>query len=499
MSWQAKLAGAARRDSAIFARVWRQGIVPGPHQYEMAQRVDDSDIQYQADFWPRDHGKSEVFCVAYPLRRVCEDPDARVLIVQKTATEAEKTLGVIKWELEHNQDLKSYYRQHWLDLVGVPDICNAGGTLALERKEGAWQQRRIYVKRNRRGKDPTVEAVGVGGAITGGHFDVIILDDVEDDENTRTDDRVASMVDWFTGTIMQLREPNTKMVVVGTLKTLKPDIYRLVRENPLWDCRVESAITSHKLADLEWDTQYDEEGRVVGVDVRTPDVDVLWPSKWDLKTLLLEMLASPRRSVWVREKLNDLTVLAGRVFKREWFHYVEPSRVPYFVRKLQAWDTSYGEGQSAWSVCVTLGLGHDNKVYVSRVYRARLEFPELVDAMRREFQRERPEKIVIEDRVSGRSALQTLERETLLPVVRVSPGREDKAARAEAVTPYYESGRVVHVLGGDWLDTFEDELVLFPEGEYDDQVDALVYGVLDLIGRGRTLEVGPSPVFEWRG
>ena len=63
--------------------------MPGPHQYEMARRVDDPRIQYQADFWPRDHGKSEIFCISYPLRRVCEDPDVRILIVQKAATEAD--------------------------------------------------------------------------------------------------------------------------------------------------------------------------------------------------------------------------------------------------------------------------------------------------------------------------------------------------------------------------------------------------------------------------
>jgi hypothetical protein len=32
------------------------------------------------------------------------------------------------------------------------------------------------------------------------------------------------------------------------------------------------------------------------------------------------------------------------------------------------------------------------------------------------------------------------------------------------------------------LDVFEDELVLFPESENDDQVDALVYAVMRLFG-----------------
>jgi len=243
------------------------------------------------------------------------------------------------------------------------------------KKEGAWQQRRIYVKRSRRGKDPTIESVGVGGAITGGHFDVIILDDVEDDENTRTEERVDGLVNWFTGTIMQLREPHTKIIVVGTLKTLKPDIYKLVRENPAWDCQVVSAITSHTLSEIEYEPVYHEEtGRLVDVTIRTEGVTTLWPAKWDLRTLLMEMLASPRRSIWIREKLNDLHALAGKMFKRQWFHYEEPERLPRLVKTVQAWDTSYGEGKSNFSVCVTAALSADNRVYVLRVRRERLEF-----------------------------------------------------------------------------------------------------------------------------
>ena len=480
-----KLKGAARRNSAIFAKVWRRGMDPGPHQYEMAARVDDEEIQYQGDFWPRDHGKSEIFCIAYPLRRLCEDPDIRILIVQKTATEAEKTLTVIKTELEKNQALKSYYARYWEHLVGERDISNATGAIDREgRKESAWQRRRIYVKRKRRGKDPTVEAVGVGGAITGGHFDVIILDDVEDDENTKTPDRLERLREWFSGTIMQLREPHTKMVVVGTLKTSAKDIYNFILENPSWNCRVVSAILSHQLEEIDYEPVYDDEGVVVDVEVRTPDVKTLWPARWDIRALLLDMLASIR-SIWIREKLNDLTALAGKVFKREWFSYVEREALPAtFEQVIQSWDTAFEEHQAAdWSVCLTLGL-FLGKVYVLDVFRAKLEFPELVAAMKSQYARWRPLEVLVEKKASGRSARQVLERETLIPLIPVDPGSQNKVERARPVTPFYESGRVVHVAGTAWLDTFEDELTLFPEAAHDDQVDAVTYGISRLLATG---------------
>lgn len=479
-----KLKGAARRNSAIFARVWREGIRPGTHQYQMARRVDDEGLHYQADFWPRDHGKTEIFCIAYPLRRICEDPDVRILIVQKTATEAEKTLGVIKQELESNGPLKRYYAGHWLTTTGHGDISNATGTVEREgRREGAWQRRRIYVKRTRRGKDPTVEAVGVGGAITGGHFDVIILDDVEEDENTRTAERLRWLLSWFSGTILQLREPHTKAIVVGTLKTAAKDIYNSLLENPMWSCKVVSAILSHELDEIEYEPVTDEEsGVIVGVEVKTPGVRTLWPAKWSIEALLLDMLASSVRSIWIREKLNDLRALAGKIFRRVWFRYCDYSELPLtFERIIQIWDTAFEEDESAnWSVCGTLGLA-GGTTYVVDVFRERLAFPRLIPAVKEQYKKWQPERILIEDKASGKSAIQVLQVETTLPVVGVSPGGLDKQDRARMVTVYFETGRVVFVATTTWLDVFEDELVLFPEGAFDDQVDMLVYGLLELM------------------
>ncbi len=494
-----KLKAAGRRNTAIFARVWREGVTPGPHQYDMARRIDDERLRYQADFWPRDHGKSEIFCIAYPLRRICEDPNIRILIVQKTATEAEKTLSVIKTELERNATLKTYYTTHWQRTVGQRDISNATGVVEREgQREGAWQQRRIYVKRARKGKDPTVEAVGVGGAITGGHFDVIILDDVEDDENTRTPDRLKWLVNWFNGTILQLREPHTKMVVVGTLKTAARDIYNSVRQNPMWSCKVVPAILSHRLDEIEYAPVWDDEtGTIVDVTVKTADVRTLWPAKWDIKALLLDMLASSARSVWIREKLNDLTALAGKVFRREWFRYYERVETDFLERIIQVWDTAFDDDADAdFSACVTLGL-RQGRVYVLDVFRAKLIFPSLVPTMRAMYQRWRPERVLIEQKASGKSAIQVIQLETTLPAVAVDPQGHDKVSRAQTTTVYFETGRVLFPERALWLDVFEDELVMFPEAANDDQVDGVVYGVLELMVTGDSSMSGNMT--EYRG
>jgi predicted phage terminase large subunit-like protein len=263
------------------------------------------------------------------------------------------------------------------------------------------------------------------------------------------------------------------------LKTSGPDIYNAVLKNPIWSCQVVSSILSHELDDIEYEAIHNEAGQLVDVRVKTPDVKVLWPARWPINALIFDMLASLSRSIWIREKLNDLRALAGKVLKRSWFRYFDELPVG-FEDVIQVWDTAWEEQEDAdWSVGLTLGL-KAGRAFVLDVFRERLETPELLEAVRAQYKRWKPREILIEDKASGKSALQVLKRETGLPVVGVSPEGKDKVARARAITPYYESGRVLHRTGAAWLDAFEDELVLFPEGPHDDQVDALVYGLLRL-------------------
>jgi predicted phage terminase large subunit-like protein len=55
--------------------------------------------------------------------------------------------------------------------------------------------------------------------------------------------------------------------------------------------------------------------------------------------------------------------------------------------------------------------------------------------------------------------------------------REDKVVRVAYALPIFHSGRV-HILNreghNDWVEPYTNELVSFPHGRYDDQVDSLV-------------------------
>jgi hypothetical protein len=66
-------------------------------------------------------------------------------------------------------------------------------------------------------------------------------------------------------------------------------------------------------------------------------------------------------------------------------------------------------------------------------------------------------------------------RQTDLPAVAVHPDR-DKVTRARTLAARYEGGKVFHLHSAPGLADFEEELVAFPNGRHDDQVDAAVFG-----------------------
>ena len=87
----------------------------------------------------------------------------------------------------------------------------------------------------------------------------------------------------------------------------------------------------------------------------------------------------------------------------------------------------------------------------------------------------------IEDKASGQSIIQELKRESGMSVI---PYKivNDKVARVNAILPLIEGGRVFLPQVSPWLDSFVDEAVTFPNGNHDDQVDALSI-TLDVLSR----------------
>ena len=79
--------------------------------------------------------------------------------------------------------------------------------------------------------------------------------------------------------------------------------------------------------------------------------------------------------------------------------------------------------------------------------------------------------LLIEDKGSGMSLIQDLRRSGTYPIA-IKPNA-DKVIRANAHTAKIEAGAVLVPQHAPWLEDFRREILAFPKGRHNDQIDAL--------------------------
>lgn len=76
--------------------------------------------------------------------------------------------------------------------------------------------RKWNVKDKILGNGARITTTGVGGAVRGGHPDLIVCDDILDKSNSGTDYQRKKLQSWYTETVIPMAKPSTRIIVVGT-------------------------------------------------------------------------------------------------------------------------------------------------------------------------------------------------------------------------------------------------------------------------------------------
>jgi len=185
-----------------------------------------------------------------------------------------------------------------------------------------------------------------------------------------------------------------------------------------------------------------------------------------------------------QEHLAEFVDLSNNIFRREWWRYYQETPVTYGC--IQSWDTAFKKGAEAdYSVCTTWGLTKNAYVLLD-LWRGQVEFPELRRQVQALYAKHKPYAVIVEDKASGQSLIQELQRETAMPIFPTKVD-SDKITRANAVTPMIESGRVLLPSKAPWLADFLEEMTAFPSGEHDDIVDSVAHALNYL----RNSAIGP--------
>lgn len=308
-------------------------------------------------------------------------------------------------------------------------------------------------------------AVGVGSAITGRGADCAIIDDpIKDAAEADSALQRHNIIEWYKTTLYTRLMPNASMVVVQT-RWHENDLAGYIIANKVEPWTV---ISLPALAE-----ENDVLGRKVG--------EALWPEAFGVPELLrTRQLEGPRHwnALFQQRPSSD----QGNIIKREWWvpwMELDPPKMEYII---QAYDTANAEGKdndftavSTWGVFRIDGIPN---VMLISVYNKKRDY----QMMRREvthlYNHYQPDQAVCEYKQSGITLVQDLQRAGI-PILKFTPD-SDKVARAHAVVPFFESGRVHYPQGKWWAEAMVDQCASFPFGKHDDMVDTMTLALLRL-------------------
>ena len=309
-------------------------------------------------------------------------------------------------------------------------------------------------------------ATSVGGTLTGRGANYLIIDDPHKPEEAVSDARRQTGVDWFNHTLRsRLNSQNDGCIIVIMQRLHEDDLVGHITEQGGWEVLSFPAIAeedeSYTVNTLHGERTYQ---RKVG--------EALHPERQSLESLA-EMRSQIGEYNFAGQYQQRPSPLGGGMIKQEWFKEYLPSELPdKFDMTIQSWDTANKATElSDYSVCTTWGI-RKNDMFLLDVHRAKLEYPALKRAVHAHAERYRPNTIIIEDKVSGMSLIQEL-REERLHGVTAFQSNLDKIMRMHSASSSLEGGLIHLPEKADWRGVFLQEVVTFPRGRHDDQVDSM--------------------------
>lgn len=305
-----------------------------------------------------------------------------------------------------------------------------------------------------------------GGALTGRGGDIIIVDDPMKASDAQSDARRHGVTEWFQGTLLsRLNDKRTGAIIVVMQRLHVDDLAgKLIATGDWTHLNLPAIAPGEEMVEVGENRFH---RRAAG--------EALHPSREPL-----DVLDQLRREMgshdFSAQYLQEPVPAAGNLIKREWFGYydVAPEReLP--GQLIQSWDFAVSDGDGAdYTVAITAWV-RGQQICILDVFRARIDYPEQKRKFIELARHWKPDLIIVEKAANGAPLLSDL-RQLNLPGVRTPVGITPKGSKIERLSvnsSRIEAGDVLLPRSARWLDEFITEVIAFPKGMHDDQVDAL--------------------------
>lgn len=312
-----------------------------------------------------------------------------------------------------------------------------------------------------------VNMTSVEGTLTGRGSDIIIVDDPIKPGDVQSEAERKRVNEWFSNTLFsRLNDKKTGRIVVAMQRLHEDDVTGYLTASPDHGWTV---LKVPAIADL--DTLHPVLGKAAPY-VRAAG-SVIDPDREDHETLA-QLQRDLGSLVFSAQYQQEPLPREGNLVKTAWFRTYSTEKLDWsFDAVVASWDTASAANENNdFSVGSVFGV-KDDRYYLLRVYRERLEYPALRRRIQEVSRRHGVGRVLLEWADSGRNLFSDLAELDIRSRYRVMKPRGSKEDRLAACSAIIEDGRVYLPVSADWLAPFLSEVTGFPNARHDDQVDSL--------------------------
>jgi hypothetical protein len=338
-------------------------------------------------------------------------------------------------------------------------------------------------------------SVGINGGIVGHRANFLVWDDPLKSQNADSD-VIRSNVNEVMDGMMGTRGANPKMLRRLII------MQRLHDDDPVGHVlkKSEEDPNAPQYEHLVLPVRYEPNRFFSSIgkrDPRTQPGELLFPQLFDEKSVLQQASQLGERGTAAQQQQRPAPK-SGFIFLREWFennrNRYDPTDRSYYnksVGRWLSWDTALKDDeQNDYTALTVWELLPDYRLLLRYAWWRKLQFPQLAKAIADEAKRwmydGKLRGIIIEDKASGISALQTLrqgEQEIADLLIAFQPGTVSKTGRARQASLWFERDCILLPEPADevpWLIEYEDILYEFPTKVIKDPVDSTSQAILHL-------------------
>lgn len=411
---------------------------------------------------PRRHAKTTAGTQAFTMASILFRQRRYCLIVSDTETQAQQFLGEIKNTFAENEDIRGLFGE-------IKFVTDNATDFIGEFEDG--HQFRIQAK----GAEQKLRGLKWNSL----RPDLICIDDLENDELVLNQDRREKLKRWFYGALLPARAKHGIVRYVGTILHMDALLENLIHSYlPRYD--------KYRIVDdlRVISTNYKSSWLVAKYKAHNADFSrTLWPENYNgeyFKELREDFIKQGLPDVYSQEYLNIPIDPSVALYRKEDFLAMSEKDHERHKKYYIAADLAVSEKQRAdYSVFVVAGVDDRGVLHIVDVVRGRFDSVGLIDNILALQKRYQPEIFAIEQGVISKSIGPFLREEMLNTGIYVNlqpmQPSTDKVTRARSMNARFRAGSVRVDKDASWYMDYEEEMLTFPRGRNDDQVDATSY------------------------